>query len=67
MLEFIKRNSKYCSLCGIIITMQKKPTSAYVHIHFVPRFVIIVTFRRFYQESTGRCLSGTPNPGDAVL
>ncbi len=33
-----------------------KLSSAYVHIHFVPRFVIIVTFEGSYQESNGRCL-----------
>ena len=38
----------------VISTMQKKPTSAYVHIPLHTRFVIIVTFKSIYQESTSR-------------
>ena len=36
-------------LCGIIITMQKKPTSAYVHIPVLyPDLLLFVTFQKFF-------------------
>ncbi len=50
-----------------IIRLCKLSPPTYVHIPFVLRFVIIVTFLRFLSESAGRCLSGTLDPGDSIV